>query len=350
MMWRGVAVLIGHLVLCGIVAAPAWTPAHPAPVSTYIQEPERMAVYNISSGFDAEIADDIPAELMGHNILEVTLWVGEFWYGTNSWQDPVAVTVSFYDGVTPPPLAPYLSFSIPWDEWDTELAISRGTKVYKSTAVLPQAVEIVPEMSIGAYVNISWGTDEPFAGLCATHEWEIYGAGEAYLDADNWGYTRWSPTSFFHGIPRDMAYGLTLSIIDADGDGVADYYDCAPNDPAIYPDAPETNDGIDNQCPGDAGHGIIDETSGNSGFLVPGDKTKYSWPRQEGATLYEVARSVTPLFSTDCTLTQTLPAYWVDLDEPLGGECFHYLNHALAPFPGSWGEDSEALERTDVCP
>jgi hypothetical protein len=48
--------------------------------------------------------------------------------------------------------------------------------------------------------------------------------------------------------------------VDHDGDGHAICAgDCNDSHAAIYPDAPELCDGLDNQCPGDAGHGLIDE-------------------------------------------------------------------------------------------
>jgi len=57
----------------------------------------------------------------------------------------------------------------------------------------------------------------------------------------------------------------TLKCVDSDGDG---YYaqsgcgaevDCNDSDSSIYPGAPELCDGIDNQCPGDAGYSLVDE-------------------------------------------------------------------------------------------
>ena len=55
---------------------------------------------------------------------------------------------------------------------------------------------------------------------------------------------------------------------DLDGDGYGDPatvtcpnpdLDCDDSTPHIYPDARELCDGVDNQCPGDTGHGEIDE-------------------------------------------------------------------------------------------
>jgi len=170
----------------------------------YFQEPDFEAVYNMSTGFDSEIADDIPAALSGKMIVEVTLWMGE-WYG---WDDPDGVTVNFYQGACPPLIHPFLSITIPWSDWEKELVHAGLATVYRITAALPQPVEILPQMSIGGYVNISWGPVEPFTGLCATEEWNIHGLGEAYLDGASWGYTRWTSTAFYTGIPRDLAYRL----------------------------------------------------------------------------------------------------------------------------------------------
>jgi hypothetical protein len=77
--------------------------------------------------------------------------------------------------------------------------------------------------------------------------------------------------------------------------------------------APELNDGHDNQCPGDDGHGIADEIEGTTGFFDPADADEYSWPPQPGATSYQVAR-------------------------------------AAAPHAGSWGTDSAGAVRVVSCP
>jgi CSLREA domain-containing protein len=141
---------------------------------------------------------------------------------------------------------------------------------------------------------------------------------------------------------------------DLDHDGFSQAGDCPPGtpadcddaDPDTFPDAPEVNDGLDNQCPGDFGYGIIDETSGNSGFHNPADKHEYSWTHQEGALAYEVWRSQrSNCFGTPHT-------YIIDPEIPgLGEAPFFYLNHAESPHVGSWGRDSAGQERTYLsCP
>ena len=39
----------------------------------------------------------------------------------------------------------------------------------------------------------------------------------------------------------------------------------------------------------------------------------------------------------------------IDPDVPLSGEVFYYLNRPLLPNAGSWGQDSELLERMVPC-
>jgi formate-dependent nitrite reductase cytochrome c552 subunit len=155
-------------------------------------------------------------------------------------------------------------------------------------------------------------------------------------------------------LAQDAAAGLFCT--DADGDGYAlEGGDCVPVDcddtvPDTYPGAPEINDGLDNQCPGDTGYGVIDETSGNSGFRIPGNKTEYSWSPQVGATSYEVARSTVSDFSSDCTTWVTADTHVIDTEVPPVPGVFCYLNRPATPNVGSWGQDSAGVERTSICP
>jgi hypothetical protein len=103
------------------------------------------------------------------------------------------------------------------------------------------------------------------------------------------------------------------------------------------------------------GDGDLDLVAGNWNqanrlYLNNGRKDQFSWPSQEGATLYEVARSTARDFSTGCTTFTTSDSFWNDPSSPSTGVCFHYLVRALTPNLGSWGSDSSGLERTGVCP
>jgi hypothetical protein len=139
-----------------------------------------------------------------------------------------------------------------------------------------------------------------------------------------------------------------VSCVDADGDGACLPADCDDGDPTLYPGALEINDCADQQCPGEAGYGVIDETSGNSGFLDP-SKDAYSWPAQQDAMLYQAVRSSTPEFASGCEFFTTMSTMWVDSTTPGPGEIHYYMNRPLAPCSGSWGQDSALVERT-VCP
>ena len=63
-----------------------------------------------------------------------------------------------------------------------------------------------------------------------------------------------------NGSPMPVDDGLFTICADADGDGVTECGgDCLDLEADVYPGAPEICDFLDNQCPGDAGHGLIDE-------------------------------------------------------------------------------------------
>jgi hypothetical protein len=143
--------------------------------------------------------------------------------------------------------------------------------------------------------------------------------------------------------------------VDGDGYGVTFWttnaclgFDCNDADSTFF--VGEINDGLDNQCPGFAGHGLIDELTEFCEFDNPANKNELSWPAQAGATQYEVARSTTADFSPTCTTWTTSAAFWVDIDTPVAGEAFHYLVRSWDPNTGSWGADSSGVERSITCP
>jgi hypothetical protein len=149
----------------------------------------------------------------------------------------------------------------------------------------------------------------------------------------------------------------TCTDTDGDGNGNPGFppntcpLDCDPVDPLTYHGATEVNDGRDNECPGDPDYGLIDETSGNSGFHSPTNtKTEYSWPSQPNATGWELARSVTPDFSLGCTTVATSVPSFTDAEVPQNGQVFYYLNRPTSPFVGSWGAHSSGVERGVICP
>jgi hypothetical protein len=133
---------------------------------------------------------------------------------------------------------------------------------------------------------------------------------------------------------------------NADWDWAGDACDCAPDDGNTYPGAPEVNDGRDNQCSGEPGHGVADEITGTCLFA---DGTFFC-PPQMFATSYEGARSSFPDFSEDCLTEELGEPRWDDSGGAPGpGLVFYYLMRSLTPNPGSWGQCSSGEERT-VCP
>jgi DNA-binding beta-propeller fold protein YncE len=173
----------------------------------------------------------------------------------------------------------------------------------------------------------------PYAGNFVQTDTDGDGAGDRCDGCDDWDLDG-------YGVSRE-APGVCLG------------GDCDEADPhRNLPDAPEVNDGFDNQCPGDDGYGSIDEVSGVSGFNLPGDKTLYTWTQQQGAGIHEVVRSTEPDFSAGCLWYQnfTFDGTWIDGETPLAGDCFYYLVRALDPHLGSWGADSAGTERTVTCP
>ena len=90
---------------------------------------------------------------------------------------------------------------------------------------------------------------------------------------------------------------------DSDDDLRCANVDCDDNDPQVGPNLDEINDWIDQQCPGDAGHGVVDEISGVAGFNAA--KNFFQWQGQEDADVYQVVRSTSRRFDAGCATVTT---------------------------------------------
>ncbi len=166
---------------------------------------------NASSGYDSEVADDIPDEFTGWVIDKIVLYVAE-WMGT--WVDPYGIAVNLYNSECPPDLEPTTHMEFDWAELSPVLEYHSPSfmTVYKVTATLPTPVVIEEEMSIGAYVLQDWGTNPPFCGFWFTPEDSVYGCGELYLDYQS-GAPRW--TAFLNAAPSGYYSDLTYCLIEA---------------------------------------------------------------------------------------------------------------------------------------
>jgi len=136
---------------------------------------------------------------------------------------------------------------------------------------------------------------------------------------------------------------------DPDLDTHVDACDCDDADANTHPDAHEINEAKDNQCPGNLGHGVVDEISGVSGFLDPSERNEFSWIAQPGAIRYEVLRSRAPDLSAPCAGWLTTGTEVTDPGTPVPEGAYYYLVRAQAPNVGSWGRASAGAERRDLC-
>lgn len=139
------------------------------------------------------------------------------------------------------------------------------------------------------------------------------------------------------------------SCTDADGDGRCAGIDCNDANAQVGNNLAEINDWIDQQCPGDQGYGVTDETSGVSGFPLPADKNRYRWPAQSGATQYQVFRSTSKTFSSGCLGSLQSLNEWLIPGNPAVGTAYFFLNRPTTPKKGSYGQRSGGVERPVIC-
>ncbi len=211
-------------VICFAGMAYAEDSAAPVPVqddtnleirdSFYCQQPHSgWNAGNASTGFDSEEADDIPNDLAGSVIGEVTLYHAQ-WGG--GYTNPTALIINFYDGACPPAMDPVTTFVIPFDDLVTTLVYSGSWFVMEMIATLPEGVLITENMSIGGVIDNNWGQNPPYNGLVFTDDGVIAGCGGGYWSGDYWGYPRWTPFASYFG-NFDLAYCLGGEVTATDG-------------------------------------------------------------------------------------------------------------------------------------
>jgi hypothetical protein len=133
---------------------------------------------------------------------------------------------------------------------------------------------------------------------------------------------------------------------DEDSDTFCIQHDCNDSDVSVFPGAPEIQDGTDNQCPGDEGFGLVDEMMGSMVAADLEGEHSLCWQPQPGANGYEIVRSNSPQFASDCFFWADPDTCTAILDDPSVGEVHFYLVRALDA--GSWGQSDPAVERDPV--
>jgi hypothetical protein len=137
---------------------------------------------------------------------------------------------------------------------------------------------------------------------------------------------------------------------DGDMDGWGTACDCADADGGTHPGAIEENDGVDNQCAGDPGYGLVDEMDNSLGFHDPNSKTLLSWNPQFPAKQYRLARAWNGEFTDHCQLFPIQEGTSRnDPGVPQPGKLLYYLVRAIGQHVGSWGADSSGQERDLPC-
>lgn len=155
---------------------------------------------NASTGFNSEMADDIPASYVGTEVNEVTFYAAE-WAG--GWNPFTSMKVNFYNASCPPNMTADFAFDVAYGDCTVQQVYAGGWFVYSIFVPLPQSVTIGTTTSIGGIVNQNWGQNPPYCGLviCDT----VAGCG-GYWAGDYWGYPRWTALGSYLGYPVDVAY------------------------------------------------------------------------------------------------------------------------------------------------
>jgi hypothetical protein len=188
------------------ITGPEYTPKEN---EWYCQLPDALAIINASSGFGAELADDIPTMYASYDIYELDIIVGQ--WSTGAWSDPLGITVSFYNGQCPPDLTAYHSQYHAWADLGPIVYYDGDPgypwAAYWVTIYKCPPIHIEPTTSLGIQVDTQWGTGPPYTGCWVTY-YSTYGACGGYWDGTYWGAPRWYPCISYFGYPGDLVYCL----------------------------------------------------------------------------------------------------------------------------------------------
>jgi len=85
-------------------------------------------------------------------------------------------------------------------------------------------------------------------------------------------------------------------------------------------------------------------------FDNPIDRNEISWPAQAGASAYELSSSPFVDFSSPCALSSVGVTNYVDSAPLASGQIRFFVVRVAMPYFGSWGRDSQGMNRTLICP
>jgi len=164
---------------------------------------------NASTPFFSELADDIPTDQYPVKLFGMIYYAAE-WGGY--FINPAGVYINFYDGCCPPAQDPYLAFYFAWDNPGmsrTQIYYSPGWfEAYEVTQMWDEPICLVDCTSIGWQLDLFWGQNPPYGGVCTTNDYDVYGCGQGYWDGSYFGVPRWSTISYYFGTQADIAYGI----------------------------------------------------------------------------------------------------------------------------------------------
>jgi N-acetylneuraminic acid mutarotase len=299
------------------------------------------------------------------------VWTGTemvIWGGTDSTYDPALRIGGRYDPVTNSWTPTSIGTNYPTARRN-HTAVWTGTEMIVWGGQAQGMVNLTDggryDPATDSWAAVSAGAGEPSGRLAHTAAWSgremvVWGGvgdvlgdvpvanGGLYCACGEGTVLTWYPDRDGDG------YGVDVNAVPSCTQPpgyVTEGGDCDDTNPGAHTGSTEINDGLDNSCPGETGHGLVDEISGVCGFHNPADANEFSCPLQAGATRYEVARSPHREFPSQvgCLRIVSDTATWVDTDPVPEATCFYYLVRAHEPNTGSWGADSGGIERAVTC-